>query len=301
MHLGLTPWHLSSRVDAQALARQAALAEGWGFESFWLPEHHFTGDAAIPEPLLALAAVAAHTHRIRLGTTSYLLPLRHPLHAAEQAAVLDRLSNGRVILGVGRGYQPALFEAFSVPRPEKRRIFERSLETITRAWRGEAVAVGENGTPVTLSPRPVQQPHPPIWVAAFGPKALAQAGRLGLPYLCSPVETRARLRENLRRHAEASDAAGVPRPADVPLMRTVFVAEQTTVVKQVRDRLQAATGTPADDWAIVGTPEGMQDAVAAYVEAFGMTHLIATRLRIGGMAPAVLQRSMRLTAERLLA
>ena len=297
MHLGLTPWHLSSRVDAQALARQAALAEEWGFESFWLPEHHFTGDAAIPEPLLALAAVAAHTRRIRLCTTSYLLPLRHPLHAAEQAAVLDRLSNGRVILGVGRGYQPALFEAFSVPRPEKRRIFEQSLETITRAWRGDAVAVGEDDTPVTLAPRPVQQPHPPIWVAAFGPKALAQAGRLGLPYLASPVETKARLRENLRRHAEASDAAGVPRPTDVPIMRTVFVAEQTTVVKQVRDRLQAATGTPTDDWAIVGTPQEAQDAVAAYVEAFGMTHLIATRLRISGMAPAKLERSMRLTAE----
>ena len=103
MHLGLTPWRISGGVDAQELTRQASLAEGWGYESFWLPENHFTGDAAIPEPLMLLAAVAAGTRTIRLATTSYLLPVRHPLQAAEQVAVLDRLSGGRVVLGVGRG------------------------------------------------------------------------------------------------------------------------------------------------------------------------------------------------------
>lgn len=299
MHLGLTPWRLSSRVDAASLARQAVLAEQWGFASFWLPERHFAGDAAIPEPLLALAAVAARTSRIRLATTSYLLPLRHPLHAAEQAAVLDQLSNGRVILGVGRGYQPALFEAFSVPRQgrEKRRLFENSLETIKRAWAGEPVAAGEDGTPVTLAPLPVQQPHPPVWVAAFGPKALAQAGRLGLPYLASPGETKARLGENLRRHAEACDAAGASRPAEVPIMRTMFVSEHASLAAQVRDRLPGAA--PAE-WAIVGTPQEVREDVAEYAATFGMTHLIVTRLRIAGVPTATLERSTRLAAELLL-
>ena len=307
MHLGVTPWRLSSRVDARELARQGALAEQWGFDSFWLPESHFAGDAAIPEPLLTLAAVAAHTERIRLATTSYLLPLRHPLQAAEQVAVLDRLSNGRVILGVGRGYQPAMFEAFSVPRQEKRRIFECSLATMQRAWRGEPVAAGDGETPMTLAPLPVQQPHPPLWVAAFGPKALAQAGRLGLPYLASPVETKARLRENLRRHAEASAAAAVPRAAEVPIMRTLFVAEDAAAVARVRERLASGAAVAArgrgadavDEWAILGTPPEVQEQVAGYVEAFGVTHLIVTRLRIGGVAADVLERSARLAAEVL--
>ena len=307
MHLGVTPWRLSSRVNARELARQGALAEQWGFDSFWLPESHFAGDAAIPEPLLALAAVAARTERIRLATTSYLLPLRHPLQAAEQVAVLDRLSNGRVILGVGRGYQPAMFEAFAVPRQEKRRIFECSLATMQRAWRGEPVPAGDSATPMTLAPLPVQQPHPPLWVAAFGPKALAQAGRLGLPYLASPVETKARLRENLRRHAEASAAAAVPRAAEVPIMRTLFVAEDAAVVARVRERLQSAAPPTAqgrgagavEDWAILGTPPEVQQQVAAYVEEFGVTHLVVTRLRIGGVPTDVLEHSVRLAAEVL--
>lgn len=306
MHLGLTPWRLSSRVDARELARQGALAEEWGFHSFWLPESHFSGESSIPEPLLALAAVAARTERIRLGTTSYLLPLRHPLHAAEQVAVLDRLSNGRVILGLGRGYQPAMFHAFAVAPQEKRRIFERSLDAIKRAWRGEAVAAAEGEAPITLAPLPVQQPHPPLWVAAFGPKALAQAGRLGLPYLASPMETKARLGENFRRHAEACVAGGVARPSEVPIMRTLFVSENAALVARVRERLEGAAAGPrrrdgvaAHDWAILGTPAQVKDQVAAYVETFGMTHLIVTRLRVGGVAIDRVERSMRLAAELL--
>ena len=300
MHLGLTPWRLSSRVDAHELARQAALAEGWGYQSFWLPESHFTGDAAIPDPLLSLAAVAAQTHRIQLGTTSYLLPLRHALQAAEQVAVLDRLSGGRVILGIGRGHQAATFDAFDVAPQEKRRLFEARLATMKRAWRGEPVPAGKSS--VRLAPLPVQQPHPPLWVAAFGPKALAQAGRLGLPYLASPMETMARLGENLRRHAEACDQAGRPRPAAVPIMRTMFVSEDERLLANVRERLagdRAAAGPPVDDWAVVGSPSEVKERVAAYAATFGVTHLIVTRLRIGGVDNAALETSVRLAAELL--
>ena len=306
MHLGLTPWRISGQVDAHALARQAALAEEWGYESFWLPESHFAGDAAVPDPLMLLAAVSAGTRTIRLATTSYLLPLRHPLQAAEQVAVLDRLSGGRVILGVGRGYQPKMFDAFEVSRKDKRRLFETCLATMQRAWKGEPV--GDEPGGVRLSPLPVQEPHPPVWVAAFGPKALAQAGRLGLPYLASPMEPLGRLRENFARHGQACDAAGVARPAEVPIMRTLFVSEERRLVDQVRDQLgiaarqMAAGGRPgvsleADDWAIVGDPATVSDKVAAYVEILGMTHLVVTRLRIGRLAAAVLERSVRTAAE----
>ena len=97
LHLGLTPWTFPMGRSAAELAGQARLAEQLGYESFWLPENHFTGEGAIPDPLMLLAAVAAATEHIRLATTSYLLPLRHPLQAAEQVAVLDQLSQGRVI------------------------------------------------------------------------------------------------------------------------------------------------------------------------------------------------------------
>ena len=144
MRLGLTPWIISGTVDAQTLSRQAALAENWGYESFWLPENHFGQGNSIPAPL------AASTTKIRLATTSFLLTLRHPLQAAEQVAVLDQLSNGRVILGVGRGYAPDMLAAFNVPAKDKREIFKTVLDTMRRAWTGEPITMKGSSEPVTI-------------------------------------------------------------------------------------------------------------------------------------------------------
>jgi alkanesulfonate monooxygenase SsuD/methylene tetrahydromethanopterin reductase-like flavin-dependent oxidoreductase (luciferase family) len=308
LHLGLTPWLAPIGRRADELSRQAELAEQWGYESFWLPENHF-GEGAIPEPMMLLSAVAGATRTIRLGTTSYLLPLRHPLQAAEQVAVLDQLSNGRVILGVGRGYQPALFDAFNVVRSEKREIFADSLATMRRAWSGEAIGGDAN---VSLWPRPVQSPHPPIWVAAFGPKALNQAGTLGLPYLASPMESFEVLVRNYARHAEACAQAGVAVPDIVPIMRTVFVSRDAARLDRVRDALATQVATmraqandamrtrmpeTVEEWGIVGTPEQVLARISEYRSRLGMTHLIATRLRIGGIDAEALEDSIHTLAE----
>jgi alkanesulfonate monooxygenase SsuD/methylene tetrahydromethanopterin reductase-like flavin-dependent oxidoreductase (luciferase family) len=309
LHLGCTPWQMPIGGRADVLAAQACFAEGAGYASFWLPESHFGGPAAIPEPLMLLAAVAAATRTIRLATTSYLLPLRHPLQAAEQVAVLDQLSGGRVILGVGRGYAPALFEAFNVARSEKREIFAECLEVMRAAWNGTPVAGGD----ARLAPEPVQRPHPPIWVAAFGPKALAQAGALGLPYLASPMESLATLEANYRRHRDACLRAGRPLPDAVPVMRTVFVSESTAEIDAAREILERqladmrrpesmgglARQLPEriEDWAIVGDRGRVRAEIERYRSTLGMTHLIATRLRVAGVAPEAFERSLAMLAE----
>lgn len=308
LHLGLTPWLAPIGRTAAELARQAELAEAWGYRSFWLPENHF-GEGAIPDPLMLLGAVAAVAETLKLGTTSYLLPLRHPLQAAEQVAVLDQLSGGRVILGVGRGYQPALFDAFSVERAEKRAIFAECLAMMRAAWSGAPL---ENAGGVSVWPRPVQQPHPPIWVAAIGPKALAQAGSLGLPYLASPMEALDTLERNYVRHADACRAAGVATPDVVPIMRTVFVSRDEALLREVRealarqaDLLRAQTSGPLrgrvaesiDSWAIVGTPNEVRDVIGRYRDRLGMTHLIATRLRSAEVGIPALEKSLELLAE----
>jgi alkanesulfonate monooxygenase SsuD/methylene tetrahydromethanopterin reductase-like flavin-dependent oxidoreductase (luciferase family) len=306
LQLGLTPWQPRER-SAAGLTAQARLAESLGYASFWLPENHFNQDA-IPDPLMLLAAVAAGTSSIRLATTSYLLPLRNPLQAAEQVAVLDQLSNGRVILGVGRGYAPHMLRAFNVAPRDKRSLFESGLARMMLAWSGAPVCVDEQGgVEVQLDPLPVQRPHPPIWVAAFGPKALAQAGRLGMPYLASPVETLDALEGNYARHRTAVQDAAQPMPVEVPVMRTLFVTEGDSETRVLRETLQTQARSIAgladeagvEDWSIVGEAGYVRERVAAYRERLGMTHLIIARLRIGGLDPARVERSVARAAEIL--
>ena len=127
LHVGITPWDFSS-LSAKNLVAQAVFVEGLGYDSFWLPENHF-GENAIPDPLTLLAAISGVTSKIKLGTTSYLLTLRNPLQAAEQVAVLDHLCEGRLILGVGRGFAPEMLKAFHVPIAEKLSLIHISEPT----------------------------------------------------------------------------------------------------------------------------------------------------------------------------
>src|SRR6056297_89438 len=292
LDLGTTPWNWQSSMHGQGLCEQAERAESMGFDAFWLPENHFGDARTIPAPLLSLAAVAARTSRLRLGCTSYLLPIRHPLQAAEEVAVLDQLSGGRVILGVGRGIQAAMFSAFGVVAADKRKLFARNLDIMRRAWRGEPVVEDEHGRGLQLSPLPVQQPSPPVWVAAFGPLALKQAAGLGMPYLASPVESIEVLENNYcRYHAEVA-ACGLPAVSEIPVMRTVFVTPDTHQASRVREAL--AHSVPAtmrdksaavDDWAIVGDELYLRDRLQEYVARLGVTQLIL-RAGIPGVSEA---------------
>ena len=305
LHLGLTPWNFT-QLDASSLCSQAQFAEQCGYQSLWLPENHF-GEQALPDPLTLLASVAGVTSTIKLATTSYLLTLRNPLQAAEQVAVLDQLCGGRLILGVGRGYAPEMLRAFHVPPKEKRRIFAWTLELMRAAWAGQPESLdGDAEHAVSVYPRPLQQPHPPVWIAAFGPKALTQAGTFGLPYLSSPMESLQTLLANYDTHRTACAAAALSPPAEVPVMRTVFVSRDPHQLRTLREKVVAVTdnsrlqdGETLDDWAIIGEPNEVYDRLASYVEQLGMTHLISTRLRVKGLHAEVAQASVALLAEVL--
>jgi alkanesulfonate monooxygenase SsuD/methylene tetrahydromethanopterin reductase-like flavin-dependent oxidoreductase (luciferase family) len=256
---------------------------------------------------MLLASAATTTTTIKLATTSYLLTLRNPLQAAEQVAVLDQLSGGRVLLGVGRGYAPEMLRAFHVPVAEKRRIFAWTLGLMKDAWAGAAISLdGEAENAVKVYPLPVQRPHPPIWVAAFGPKALAQAGRMGLPYLSSPMESLTTLAANYAKHQQASVEEGMTPAATIPLMRTVFVSNDAAEVAALKDRLgqqvdntRLEAGESVDDWTLIGDPAFVRDGIQRYQETLGMTHLVATRLRLPGLAESDLRASVALLAETL--
>lgn len=306
MHLGLTPWRLDHSI--QALIDQAVFAEQLGYNSFWLPENHFIS-GAIPDPLMLLASIASATSKIKLATASYLLPLRHPLQAAEQVAVLDQLSGGRVILGVGRGVGRNMLKAFDVEPKDKRDRFEGNLKLMIKAWSGVSVVDNGHSNPtdeVILQPLPIQKPHPEIWVAAFGPKALAQAGRLGLPYFVSPLETINDLMMNYQRHTEACQAAQQTIPKIRPVMRNVFISKNVQVIAGLKERLSLNAHQPSqwrdkdallDEWAIIGHPEFAREKITEYQQQLGMTHLIVTPLRQADVSERLQRESLERMAE----
>ncbi|MBI4255431.1 MAG: LLM class flavin-dependent oxidoreductase, partial [Candidatus Rokubacteria bacterium] len=119
------------------LLEQAEAAEQLGFDSFWVAEHHFHEYGAIPSPAVWLAAAAQRTRRIRLGSAVVVLPFRNPLQVAEDYAMVDVLSGGRLNLGVGSGYLRHEFEGFGVRVEDKRERFDEALDVVLRAWTGE--------------------------------------------------------------------------------------------------------------------------------------------------------------------
>lgn len=247
--------------------------------------------------MLLLAAAAAGTSRIRLGTTSWLLTLRHPLLAAEQVAVMDQLCEGRLVLGIGRGFDPTMLAAFDVPSREKRAILERAVVTMKRAWAGTRMPVGEET--IVVAPQPVQRPHPPLWMAAFGPLALAQAGRLGLPYLASPLESPDELRINREHVLRGAAAAGVVPDSAFPVMRTVLVLEddhtaaplQARVIDALRSSGRVRDDASLADRVIIGTRSAVADKLLALAADCGVTHVIASRPRGVDLPAAMVEAS----------
>jgi alkanesulfonate monooxygenase SsuD/methylene tetrahydromethanopterin reductase-like flavin-dependent oxidoreductase (luciferase family) len=169
------PW---AEVYATSL-EFAALGERLGLDRVWLTEHHFVDDGYCPSLLPAAAAIAARTERIRIGTKVMLLPFHDPIRLAEDAAVVDIVSNGRLDLGVAAGYRQAEFDGFGVPRSQRGQRMEEHLEVLTAALRGEVIEhagrfLHYHGARVV--PAPVQQPLP-LWHGGRAPTGIARGVR----------------------------------------------------------------------------------------------------------------------------
>jgi alkanesulfonate monooxygenase SsuD/methylene tetrahydromethanopterin reductase-like flavin-dependent oxidoreductase (luciferase family) len=161
---------------------EAVLAEELGFASFLLAEHHFAQDAHNPSALPLLAAVAARTERIRLGPYVLLLALHHPIRIAEDAAMLDIISHGRLLLGIGGGPMDSECEVFGIDRSETFNRTYEALDIIHRCFtEDEFTHDGRyfHFAGVRMTTKPVQPGGPPIYMAARGPQSLARAGRRG--------------------------------------------------------------------------------------------------------------------------
>lgn len=214
---------------------QAELAEKLGFDAFFVPEHHQMPDGYMPAPLTFLAALAARTTRAELGTGIMQLPLFHPLHIAEQGAVIDNLSRGRFILGAGLGLIQKEFDAFQIPLNEAASRFTESVEILKHAWTGETFS--HDGryyqfTNVTITPRPVRRPRPPIWIGAMSEITLKRAGRTSDGWISDPLHNFDVMKAWGQIYRDAAAKAGNPH-TEVALMRDAWVAESRAEVERV--------------------------------------------------------------------
>lgn len=213
---------------AQALG-QACRADELGFDSIWLTEHHFSRHGIVSDSLTVLGHLAARTGSARLGTAVSVLPLHHPLRLAESAATVDQLSGGRLDLGIGRGYQPGEFAGFGVDIAEKNDRFAEALDVLRRVWTTEG-PVSHQGRywsfeDAAPQPRPLQRPHPPLWLATDSPDGLAMCASRDYGVLLPQGTSLTVTAGQMKRYAEALDGAGAgPGKARVYLARATHVA-----------------------------------------------------------------------------
>jgi alkanesulfonate monooxygenase SsuD/methylene tetrahydromethanopterin reductase-like flavin-dependent oxidoreductase (luciferase family) len=170
---------------------QIELGDRLGFDTAWLGELHFSRAFSISaDPLMILAAAAQRTTRIRLGTAVTLLPLNNPVKIAEEAATADILSNGRIEFGVGRGTAPSHYEGFGIKQDESRARFDEALDFILAAWSGDRFSYDGKyfrAHDLSVVPRPLQRPHPPVRIAANSPDTFPMAARRRFPIFATPL------------------------------------------------------------------------------------------------------------------
>jgi alkanesulfonate monooxygenase SsuD/methylene tetrahydromethanopterin reductase-like flavin-dependent oxidoreductase (luciferase family) len=213
----------SSRDRYREVLELAETAERIGLDAFWVAEHHFQPGGLCPAPAVLLAAIASRTTRLRLGSLVSVLPFHEPVDTAEQYALVDRISQGRLNFGVGSGYVPAELEGFGVDPESKRERFDRALDTILRAWEGGPVTTERAGSrPVHLNIRPAAAPHPPIWVAVQRREAIPYVARRGFSLALIPYATISGLEELQEETQEFRAALPAGRTAQVSAAFPVY-------------------------------------------------------------------------------
>jgi alkanesulfonate monooxygenase SsuD/methylene tetrahydromethanopterin reductase-like flavin-dependent oxidoreductase (luciferase family) len=275
------------------------LADRLGFDSITKTAHYSAYPFQMLQLVPMLARFAAEAPRVRLNAGVLLLPLLSPLHVAEEFATLDVISGGRVILGVGLGYRDVEFKAFGVPRTQRARRFEANLIAIKRLWTEDKVSMKAGHFELdeaSCLPKPLQRPHPPIWVGANADRAVERAARLGDCWYIGPAVEIAAVERQMDLYRRALDAAGKPFPAEMPMRREVFVAKtRDEAIRLCAPYLGAKYKAyhswrqelPADDSGfdqnfeslvgdrfLIGSPDEVADQIVATHRRLGVNHLV---------------------------
>jgi probable F420-dependent oxidoreductase len=299
-------------------------AEELGFDSVWMEEHHAVTDHYWPSPLPVLAGFATRTSRLRLGTDILVAPFYHPVRLAEDVALLDVMSGGRVTLGIAIGYKPDEFALYGAELERRGARFEEQLRIMQALWSGERVRLAGRFYTVDgrLEPLPVTRPHPPVWIGGWGELTLRRAATLADNWIPGPTADLRRLLDGKRAFLEHRHAAGrTDVIAEWPLTRDLIIAESDREARELAERhimvayrkeyaggwrhpfIDASIATDLDrlmeDRFIIGGPRECIARIRRFVDEYGMTHLIC-RTFFPGMPHAHIMRELELIAREVM-
>lgn len=293
-------------VYARALERIEIMDRG-GFDAVWLAEHHFTTFSVCPSVHMLGVQAAARTKRLRIGTAVSLAALYHPLRLAEEVALLDVLSGGRVNWGAGRGFAPSEFNAFGVPVEESAERFREAVEIVLQAWTQERLSWKSahfEFSDVEVLPKPLQKPMPPTWVAATSEGAIDWAAGRGFNILMDPHASIRELGDKRRRYRDKLAEAGHSDTGrEVPMARLIALAassgEAEAVARRGAEWLVDAYAGPqhahrktmqrtydgkdpvqhyVDSVILHGTPQALVERIAQLREQVGLGYLMCAPL-----------------------
>ena len=222
------------------MLEEAKFAEELGFVAFGIPEHHFLNTLVHPNPLLTAVRVASVTKRIPIVTAVMVLPLHDMRMLAGEIAQTDCLTDGRIQIGVGRGAFRYEFDRFGVPMEEARERFDDALQLLVKLLTEEEVSWSSkyyNFAPLTITPRPMQKPHPPIWVAAMHEASISWAVENGYPVMTTPLRdpfAAAKMQADAFTAAKAR-AGAVARSSRMSMLRNAYVG---TTEADIREKVR---------------------------------------------------------------
>ncbi|ELY97729.1 MULTISPECIES: LLM class flavin-dependent oxidoreductase [Natrialba] len=324
MKFGIFPVEGGQSWDG--VVEQCQLAERVGFSSCWVNDHQATeGDNYWPSPLTRLTSIGTGTEELELVTSVLILPLYHPLHVAQRAAMLDNISNGRLTLGVGLGYVEEEFEAFDVPMDERAGRMIEGLQFLDEFLSSdEPISFEcpffevEDWQPL---PETVQEPRPDLWVGGWGDKQIARSVRFSdawVPGVVADLGIVEDRKEAQREHIEDSDQEW--DEIEHPLMREAVIAETEAEVMERKEYLHRTYVDEyggefshplmnadavenfdelADDRFIYGTPEQIVEQIESIRERFPLDHL-TLRFHHSGMPKELVEKQIRLFGEEVV-
>lgn len=296
-----------SQVYARALERIDRMEQA-GFDAVWLAEHHFTGYSVCPNVQMMGLHVANRTEKLRIGTAVTLPSLTHPLRVAEEVALLDVLSGGRVNWGAGRGFDPREHQVFGVAPEESHEKFHEHFEAVLAAWRksrasyeGRFVSFRD----IEVLPKPLQEPHPPVWVGASSLGAIEWAASRGHSILMDPHSSHEEIGRKRRRYEQVLTDNGFSISGrEIPVSRQIALAPSDDEAREIAirscswllgsyEQVPAVSGNQranlrgrsiedyVDACVVWGSPARVRDQVARLKASFPLEYLMIAPLSEG--------------------